>query len=151
MDEVQGGYGRVAVGAYSNEAQTRQGGALLGPISGAGRLEVAFAQDASSNVRPYLVGQDSDNQMGSYQGHPIFAGIAGITDAAGNVLSTGTFALVQVSAQKPTTAESQASLQRQANRLAAQRLTSSHLSAQTAQAHPEFSALQLNAAELLRR
>ena len=150
VDEVQGGYGRVAVGAYSNEAQTRQGGALLGPISGAGHLEVAFMQDTSSNVRPYLVGQDSDNQLGSYQGHPIFAGLAGITDAAGNVLSTGAFVLVQVSTEKPATAQAQAALQQQANHLAAQRL-SSGLAAQTLQTHPDFSTLQLNAAELLRR
>lgn len=141
----------MAIGAYSNEARTRQGGALLGPITGKGRLEVAFTRDLSSNVTPYLVGQDADGRMGTYQGYPVFEGLAGMTDASGNVLNTGLFVLVQVSTDKPASAQAQAALQEEANRLAAQRLTSSGLSAQAQLERPDFAGLGLDAAELLRR
>ncbi|GHG08933.1 hypothetical protein GCM10017783_21980 [Deinococcus piscis] len=151
VDEFQGNFGRVAAGAYSNEAETRQGGALLGPIAGTGHLEAFFTADLSENVKPYLIAADADNQLGTYQGYPVFEGGAVTTDTAGNLLSEGLFVMVQVSTDKPASLEAQAALQEEANRLAAQRLSSSVLSAQAQHPRPDFAGLQLNGAELLRR
>ena len=148
VDDEAGKFGKVAVGAYANQAQSKLGIALMGPISEAGALEVFFTKDTSENVQPFLVAADEDGRLDSVAGRNVFLGAGVITDDGGNTLRDVKFVMVQYSTDKPQSVQAQAALQQQANELAAQYL---HGYAPAARTAPDLSALNLNAAELLSR
>ena len=104
----------TAFGGFSNKAQTRQGAALLGPISAAGHLDTGFvlSDQAGTVLNPYFVGSDDDNILGTYQGSPIFEG-SGATFVGTALDQLVYVVMIQASATVPqgaalTSAKSQA-------------------------------------------
>lgn len=101
-EEVQSAPGLAAVGAYANVTQSRLGFTVMGPITAPGALEVGFTLDTNTaNPAVFLVGQDSDNTMGSYQGMPTFDGFGAILPGTGVQLDVNVI-LIQTSSTVPT-------------------------------------------------
>lgn len=146
---------KVAVGAYTNEAQTQMGASLLGPITAAGELETAFSYDLdSSDIRLYLLATDDDGQLEDYEGSPAFFGAGTLLSRATQQPSRAVYvALLQVSDQVPAGMNAQAAAKRSAQALAvsaAQHQFSSAAARLQAQ-KVKVSALRQSARNLLQR
>lgn len=114
----------VAFGGYINQAQTRQGFSLMGPISAVGVVQVGFTASTdpnSSNI--YFLGEDDDNSIGTFEGKAIFEGSGSLFSASNMPTTAVGILLIQTSTAVPTTAAAQAAARAEARTLAARLAT----------------------------
>ncbi|MDL2344129.1 Ig-like domain-containing protein [Deinococcus sp. MIMF12] len=154
FDEVQNEGRRVAVGGYTNEAQTQTGASLLGPITAAGELETFFSYDLNAeSVRAYLVASDDDGRLENYQGSPTFFGAGALVDRVTQQPNRAVYvALVQVSSEVPEELTAQAAAKADARALAAQAVQRQFRTGAALQAQAlKVSGIQQEAVNLLER
>lgn len=101
-DYTGGSYGKVAAGGYVNETKTKSGIAMMGPVSGTGKLETVFSLGTSTPVKLYFAGTDSNNTMELYEGKNTFAGTGFILDANNDPRQEVVVVLVQVDDKVPS-------------------------------------------------
>ncbi|EYB67469.1 hypothetical protein DEIPH_ctg040orf0033 [Deinococcus phoenicis] len=145
---------KVAVGAYTNTAQSQTGASLLGPITAAGELETIFSYDLNTeDPRAYLVAIDDDGQLEATEDGPAFFGAGALFDRATQQPNRAVdVLLLQLDDEVPAGQDAQATAKRNARALAASTLrhqfrTASGLQAQTL----KTGALQQAARDILRR
>lgn len=122
FDEVPTSGRKVAIGAYTNDAQTQTGASLLGPITAAGELETFFSYDLNADdPRAYLVASDDDGRLATTENGPFFFGPGVTVDRTTQQPNREVFVgLLQVSSDVPEELTAQAAAQRDARALAAQ-------------------------------
>ncbi|MPY67779.1 hypothetical protein F8S09_13995 [Deinococcus sp. SDU3-2] len=154
FDELQNSGRTVAIGAYTNDAQTQTGASLLGPITAAGELETFFSYDLNADdPRAYLVASDDDGRLENYEGDPTFFGAGALVDRVTQQPNRAVYvALVQVSSDVPNELTAQAAAKTDARALAAQTVqrqfrTGANLQAQAL----EVSGIRQQALNLLER
>lgn len=136
-DEVNSRYGVLAFGEYINRAQTRNNSALMGSLSAANTLEVAFAAAVTSNtIDFYFVGQDADNVLGDYEGSATLEGVATTFDTAGTPLEVYGLVMVQTSSTVPTSATAQAAARQNAQAQAVALATTRPMTRQAMKTNP---------------
>ncbi|THF88061.1 hypothetical protein E7T09_02245 [Deinococcus sp. KSM4-11] len=146
-DEVYNAGRTAAFGPYVNDAKTREGFSLMGPLTAAGKLQVAFTADANAgNPNFYFIGTDADGALGTYQGKSTIEGSATTYDANGNALASYTLAVIQTSTVTTATVGAPAAALQTARTLA-----HSYAIAHPVQALKVSPALAKNAAAFLNR
>lgn len=120
FDEAENEGRKVAAGVYANEAETRSGATLLGPITAAGALETAFTYDTTSDTRLYLVASDEDGRLETTEDGPFFFGPGAFLDRATQQPNRAVYVgLLQLSDEVPAEIRAQTTARNDARALAA--------------------------------
>lgn len=154
VDEVDQQGRKVAVGAYTNTAQTQTGASLLGPITAAGELETFFSYDLNTaNPRAYLVASDDDGRLEATEDGPVFLGAGALIDRTTQQPSQAVdVLLLQLDDEVPEGQAAQAMAKRSAQALAASTMQRQFRTAPGLQTQNlKTGALQQAARNLLRR
>lgn len=105
--EVQFEGRTLASGDYANEANTRRGYSVLGPINAAGHLETAFSVEATQDSAAYFAGRDQDDALQPVEGKPTFQGDGAIYNSSNQATQNVVVILVQTSTTVPTSLTTQ--------------------------------------------
>lgn len=114
LDELAVEERTAALGVYTNEAETQNGLALLGPVSAATALDTAFSYGLETDDL-YLIASDDDGQLEQFEGQPVFFGTGVLLDrATQQPTRTVNVTLVQVSRDVPQGEAAQLSARQEA-------------------------------------
>ncbi|MFC5847362.1 Ig-like domain-containing protein [Deinococcus petrolearius] len=109
-EETTGTYGKLALGGYGDagdpqnpvDGVTSTGGAVLGPVTAQGQLQLRFLRTDTSGSLDVLA-DDDDNQFEQFEdGSPVFYDDdAEVRDSSGNTVRYSEFVMIQATAEVP--------------------------------------------------